>query len=307
MLILPWMVPNNQSSFGSLEIARKCLDRVSPTILTLDGDFSLIETKDPNVDKMLEMGFKVFPLVANKGFDAEIAARLLKTHASRKKTAEILTAKVLKDNYPGLNVDFEGPFGDYRNEFSEFICLLAEMLHENDREISVDVIALDQDPTPQHTWGYPFDYRALGPVIDYLVLMGYDYSHTNSPPGPVSPNFWLEDVKKYATSIVPSQKIVLGLPLYGRHWVTDPFGVHSIGRGVTYDESMEFAYKWQESPVLHESGCMYIKVEFADGSIEQIYFENKDTLLKKIRIAEGLAGIAFWRLGQEDRSIWDCL
>ncbi|HPT61978.1 MAG: glycosyl hydrolase family 18 protein [Bacillota bacterium] len=307
MLILPWMVPGIQNSFDALVAARKRLERVSPTMFTIDGDFTIQEAHDPNLEKVREMGLKVFPLVANKGFDAEVAGRLLKTEESRRKTAEILTEKVLEGGYPGLNVDFEGTFGDFRNEYSWFISVLSEMLHAHGKELSVDVVALAQDPTPNYSWGYPFDYRKLGPEVDYLVLMGYDYSHTNSPPGPVSPLFWLEQVVRYATSIVPREKVVLGLPFYGRHWTTNSRGEHSAGRGVTYEQAMAFADKWQVEPVLHEHGCMYLRKEHEDGSVEEIYFENKDTLLKKINLAEGLAGVAFWRLGQEDPRIWEYL
>ena len=77
MLILPWMVPGIQNSFDALVAARKRLERVSPTMFTIDGDFTIQEAHDPNLEKVREMGLKVFPLVANKGFDAEVAGRLL--------------------------------------------------------------------------------------------------------------------------------------------------------------------------------------------------------------------------------------
>jgi len=178
-------------------------------------------------------------------------------------------------------------------------------LHENDKEISVDVIAQTIEPSPEHSWGYPFQYQELGKVVDYLIIMGYDYASVFSPPGPVAPNEWLTAVKKYALSLVPPQKIILGLPFYGRHWTTAPDGKHSQGRGVTYNQAMALAKDWSKKPNFHESGCLHIDVKQPDGSRDQIFFEDKNTFLEKIKIAQGMAGIAFWRLGQEDERIWE--
>lgn len=307
MLILPWLVPWDQSSFEAFKKAQPKINRISPTYFSLSADFQLNETKDPNKDWLIESGVEIFPLVVNEGFKADVAKVLLETKEARNKTATILVRKVVEDNYPGINVDFEGPFGDYRNEYSEFIELLAEMLHKEGKEISVDVISQTKEPTPEHTWGYPFDYARLGAVVDYLVLMGYDYSSVYSPPGPVAPNDWLNSVKNFTISCVPKEKVILGLPFYGRHWSTDVNGTHSTGKGVTYQQAIDLANNWQVAPILHESGALYLEYQESNGVREQVFFEDAYTLLEKIKIANDLAGIAFWRLGQEDPRIWSYL
>ncbi|HHY19970.1 MAG TPA: hypothetical protein GX522_08735, partial [Firmicutes bacterium] len=307
MLILPWLVPGDPNSFQALKKALPALECVSPCYFSLNAEFELKTAEDPNYDELMSLGLKVYPLVVNEGFKPEVAAELLKTKEAREKTAEILVAKVIKEDYHGLNVDFEGPFGEYREEYSEFIALLADMLHKEGKEISVDVISQTKEPTPSHSWGYPFEYEKLGAVVDYLILMGYDYSSVFSPPGPVAPNQWLKEVKEYTLQKVPADKVILGLPFYGRHWNTAPDGTHSQGRGVTYKQAMSMADEWQTEPKVHESGCLHIDVKQPDGSRDQIFFEDKTTLLEKIKIAQGLAGIAFWRLGQEDDGLWDYL
>lgn len=307
MQILPWLVPDDPSSFAALKKALPSLERVSPCYFSLSADFELKTALDPNREALKSLGLKLYPLVVNERFKPEVARVLLETAEARKKTADILMNKVMEENYPGLNVDFEGPFGQWRSEYTEFIALLAEMLHKEGKEISVDVVSQTKDPTPEHSWAYPFEYQKLGSVVDYLVLMGYDYSSTFSPPGPVAPNDWLRAVKAYTISQVPREKVILGLPFYGRHWTVEPDGSYSEGRGIKYKQAMELASEWRVNPVKHESGCLYIEYKYPDNSCEQIFFEDKTTLLEKIKIADGLAGIAFWRLGQEDESIWDYL
>jgi hypothetical protein len=53
--------------------------------------------------------------------------------------------------------------------------------------------------------------------------MTYDYS--TSRPGPIGPIAWTEKTVKYAISIMPASKVYLGLPGYGKDWVTKVEGV----------------------------------------------------------------------------------
>jgi hypothetical protein len=53
--------------------------------------------------------------------------------------------------------------------------------------------------------------------------MTYDYS--SSRPGPIGPLAWTEKTVKYAVSIMPASKVYLGLPGYGKDWVTKVEGV----------------------------------------------------------------------------------
>ena len=53
--------------------------------------------------------------------------------------------------------------------------------------------------------------------------MTYDYSTTR--PGPIGPLAWTEKTVKYAVSIMPASKVFVGLPGYGKDWVTKVEGV----------------------------------------------------------------------------------
>ncbi len=48
--------------------------------------------------------------------------------------------------------------------------------------------------------------------------MAYDEHWSGSTPGPVASLAWCAKVADYATSAIDSDKIVMGLPLYGRAW-----------------------------------------------------------------------------------------
>jgi hypothetical protein len=52
--------------------------------------------------------------------------------------------------------------------------------------------------------------------------MTYDYSVAK--PGPMGPLSWTEKTVKYAISVMPASKVYLGLPGYGRDWITSVKG-----------------------------------------------------------------------------------
>nr|AIA91886.1 CAZy families GH18 protein [uncultured Saccharopolyspora sp.] len=47
----------------------------------------------------------------------------------------------------------------------------------------------------------------------------YDYSWSTSEAGPIAPIPWAHDVIAYATSVVPAEKVYLGLPFYAYDWL----------------------------------------------------------------------------------------
>jgi len=55
-----------------------------------------------------------------------------------------------------------------------------------------------------------------------LRIMTYDYSVAK--PGPIGPLSWTEKTLKYAVSIMSPSKVYIGLPGYGRDWVTSVKG-----------------------------------------------------------------------------------
>lgn len=71
------------------------------------------------------------------------------------------------------------------------------------------------------------DPGQIARLADYIVIMAYDYHYTGSSvTGPVSPLYGAGTISEYDTqsavnkalALMPAQKIILGLPLYGYEW-----------------------------------------------------------------------------------------
>jgi hypothetical protein len=70
---------------------------------------------------------------------------------------------------------------------------------------------------------FVYSWAAIASSIDKLRIMTYDYSVSKA--GPLGPITWAERTVQYAVSIMPASKIFVGVPGYGRDWVTAVSGI----------------------------------------------------------------------------------
>lgn len=129
-------------------------------------------------------------------------------------------------NYDGIDLDFETFYakGETRTNWPvikpnwvSFIKELSTALHADGKLLSVTTPP-DFDPVTKRAGNWVYAWAEIGPLIDRLRIMAYDYSTTN--PGPIGPLDWTEDAVKYAVTQMPASKVFVGIPGYGRDWIT---------------------------------------------------------------------------------------
>ena len=138
---------------------------------------------------------------------------------------------VAKYNYDGIDLDFETFYakGETRANWVAmkptwvaFIKELSTALHADGKLLSVTTPP-DFDPATKRAGNWVYAWSEIGPLIDRLRIMAYDYSTTT--PGPIGPLDWTEDAVKFAVSQMPASKVYVGIPGYGRDWITKVDGV----------------------------------------------------------------------------------
>ena len=153
-------------------------------------------------------------------------ALLLADPTRRANLVKSITDFVAKYNYDGIDLDFETFYakGESRTNWPVikpnwvfFIKDLSTALHAEGKLLSVTTPP-DFDPATKRAGNWVYAWGEIGPLIDRLRIMAYDYSTTN--PGPIGPLDWTEDAVKYAISQMPASKVFVGIPGYGRDWIT---------------------------------------------------------------------------------------
>ncbi len=174
-------------------------------------------------------GFTIIPTITD-GTEKGVLASLLEKPASRAQIVKAITDTVVNNNFDGIDLDFEGfAFVDGNQTWSKtaplWTALVKELsvsLHAQKKILSVSTPYV-LDPAGKQKGYFVYAWAAIASSIDRLRIMTYDYSV--SRPGPIGPISWTERTLQYAVSIMPASKVYVGIPGYGRDWVTAVTGV----------------------------------------------------------------------------------
>lgn len=253
-------------------------------------------------------GYDVWPVVKNDFSNLDKTSDFMKSATARENLIDRLVADSIANGYDGINVDFENMYLDDKYYFSVFISELATMLRQNDILLSVDVTVMDGSDT----WSKSIDRAEIGRVIDYLVIMTYDEHWSSSPvSGSVASYNWADRNIKKITDIVPSEKVVLGLPFYMRVWTETPSKtvankMNVKSSALTMKYSKGYIEKNELDLIWDENAKQYYSIYMIDGGLKKIWFEDNRSIESKIDIVHkyNLAGVASWRRGFEEPSIW---
>lgn len=174
-------------------------------------------------------GFAIIPTITD-GTAKLVLAGLLKSPSSRTQVVNAIMNLVRTNNYDGIDLDFEGfAFVDENTTWKStaplwvaFVKELSALLRAENKLLSVSSPYV-LNPNEKQKGYFVYAWADIAPYIDRLRIMTYDYSVAKV--GPIGPLAWTERTVKYAVSIMPASKVYIGVPGYGRDWVTAVTGV----------------------------------------------------------------------------------
>lgn len=181
------------------------------------------------LNAMRNAGLSIIPTVTD-GTDKLVLAGLLKNPVSRTQIVSAIMNLVRTNNYDGIDLDFEGfAFVDGNATWAStapswvaFVKELSVALRAEKKILSVSTPYV-LNPNDAQKGYFVYAWAAIASSIDKLRIMTYDYSV--SKVGPLGPITWAERTVQYAVSIMPASKVFVGVPGYGRDWVTAVTGV----------------------------------------------------------------------------------
>lgn len=210
-----------------------------------------------------------------------------------KETREALIEDIVQASasYHGVQIDFESVRSEDAESYCSFLKDLRLRLHG--KVLSVALPAR----VKEFKDGYP--YEKIAQIADRLMVMAYDEHYRSGAPGAIASLNWCEKVCAYAQQKVPREKLIMGLPLYGRVWQKG-----EVARSLKYPQTLEL-WKKVNTPVKREGdGTPYF--EFEETVRAVAYYEDERTLEKKLSLynTNGINAVAFWKLGQGPAALW---
>ena len=238
-------------------------------------------------------------------FDDDVMESVLPSVEKRATLVETLGTLVDSVGAHGVSVDCEGMSSSLKDDLVAFVGELSARVDE----VTVATPAID--------WNGAYDYDALAAASDGLFIMGYGYHWSGGNPGPVAPLYGVDpwsayslqwSVEDYRTWGTPDDKIILGLPLYGREWPTTgndvPGTATDSGVAVVMTEAIDAPYER-----LYDAGTE-TPYKFP-SSTSQLWYDDTQSVTAKMQYAadEELLGVGFWALNYEgqDPEFWQAV
>jgi spore germination protein YaaH len=194
----------------------------SATTITAQAD---IPTRLDITGQLHAAGLPVYPTVTDS-MPAHGMAGVLANATTRAQHVSALVSTVITGGYDGIDLDYEKfAFSDgsaswttTRPAWVAFVQQLSAALHARGKRLSVTTPYL----TSATTGYWVYDWAHIGPYVDRLRVMTYNYS--TSKAGPIAPISWVTSVAAYAVTAVPASKVWIGVPTYGYDWPSTTVG-----------------------------------------------------------------------------------
>ena len=303
----------------------------SPTVIR--DDYATANPSWPianTICLMRKSGLKLIPTITD-GTDKLVLSGYLAKPEVRTTIVKTIVDLVNKYSFDGIDLDFEGfAFVDGNTTWPKtapnwvlFVKELSVALRAQQKLLSVSA-PYAFNPAEKQKGYYVYSWAEIASSIDRLRIMTYDYSV--SKPGPIGPISWTEKTLRYAISIMPASKVFIGLPGYGRDWITGvtgtcpvtaPPGLKAGAKAATFRmnyaaakaaidlavptfdvKSSEATYSYQQT----FNGLTAKGAATACTVNRTVWYQNDRSYLERMNLVAKyrLGGAALWTLGMED-------
>ena len=289
--------------------------------LTYLSPFSYSVKEDGSISKMQEEPIlnvaaskNISPLMVLTNFrNGEFNSDLAHAIFIDDKVKETLLTNIIQvlqsKKYSGLNIDFEYLYQEDRERYNTFLRQVVNRLRPLGYSVST-AIAPKYSRDQKGLLYEAHDYAAHGEIVDFVVIMTYEWGWSGGPPMAVAPVNQVRRVIEYALSEMPSEKIMMGMPLYGYDWtlpyVKDGKWARSISPQTAIQLAAQYGAKIQfDGP----SQSPFFEYFDEQGKEHIVWFEDARSVKAKFDLVQELRlrGVSYWVLGNPFPQNWHVL
>jgi spore germination protein len=302
----------DQAAADTVSELRNLLTYISPFAYLINESGDLAPAKDALTIQAAKTN-NVIPMMSITNFTSSaagsnVAHTLLSSPQLREKVLTNMLRIMDEKGYKGVNIDFENVLPADRENYNLFLQQTVDRLHPRGYFVST-AVAPKQSATQAGLLYEAHDYEAHGRIVDFVVLMTYEWGYRLGPPQAISPLNQMRRVVEYARTVMPAEKIFLGFQIYARDWLlphvqgqeAETFSTQeAIARAVKYGASIQYDDTTQ-SP--------FFRYTDEQGRGHEVWFEDARSAQAKFDLAKefNLRGISYWALGYPYPSNWSLL
>ena len=292
------------SDFSSDVPTDKGINVVAPTwfrITNTEGDISDFAS-EKYVSNAHNAGVKVWAVWTDVDNTDVDMSDMFATTEKRHRLISTMINTTTQYGIDGINLDMERIPSSAGDDWAQFLKELSIETHKAGIVLSVCNYAPTE--STKH-----FHREVQGEVCDFVIVMGYDeHWASGGVAGSVaSINFVENGIVNTVAAGVPENKIINAIPFYTRVWKTKDAEVTAetlgMGKAATWCNDVGMELNWSDEC------CQRYGEKEMNNTLYQIWLEDNDSIKAKLSVmsAHNCAGVAEWKLGLEDSSVWDVI
>ena len=253
---------------------------------------------------------KIVPVLCITNFSStepgsQLAHDVLTSSTIQDKLLTNIVNIMKEKGYQGINVDFENVLPADRENYNQFLQRAVDRLHPEGHFVS-SALAPKVSSEQQGLLYEAHDYEAQGKIVDFVVLMTYEWGYRFGPPQAISPLNEIKRVLDYAVTVIPRDKIFFGFQIYARDWLL-PHVQGQEAETFSQQEAIRRAIQYgaviQYDPIAQSPFYRYTD---AQGRHHEVWFEDARSAQAKFTMVKDyhLHGISYWVLGYPFPQNW---
>ena len=211
----------------------------------------------------------------------------------------------MSKGFQGVDIDFEFIKAEDRDAFTDFVRYIREAVNALGFPVSVALAPKVSADQPGLLYEGK-DYPALGAVSDYVLVMTYEWGYKYGPPLAVAPADRVRQVLDYAVSVIPPEKIQLGISNYGYDWTLPYVKGQSAAVTIGSVEAVQLAVA-NGAQIMFDTVAQspYFTYE-KDGLSHIVWFEDVRSMQGKYDLIKeySLRGGSVWTIMNLFRGMW---
>lgn len=255
--------------------------------------------------------FRIAPLlsvtnISGKNFDTDLIHNILNDESLQNNLIDNIANTLKSKGYYGVVIDFERIPPEDREKYNNFLRKLVAKLHPMGF-IAATALAPKTYDVKKGAWHGAHDYKSHGEIMDFVIIMTYEWGWSGGPPMAVAPINEVRKVINYAKSVIPPSKIMMGMPLYGYDWTLPYTPGGEFAESIGNQEAIERARRYGAQIKFDEkSKSPYYNYIDEERREHVVWFEDARSVFEKYKLVseDKLRGVSYWVLAQPFPQNW---